>query len=112
MNIRCDLRAKKYLHQCIVNNLPSPSSIPFLHKSWSVSIQGVKQASISRDSLYAAIYGPTTLQYYNKNDKVPLDPSLISWSESCAARRRAGECLTRIITKISADCRNMAVVAE
>jgi hypothetical protein len=43
------------------------------YKKWSVSLNGEKLSTVTRDNLYAGLFGPRTLEYWQDKDDTPSD---------------------------------------
>ena len=71
MNIKMDTLAKEFLEDCTAMHPPrehKPQQL--LYEKWALEIRGVKQSSITRDSLYVTLFSPRTLAFWNKRDKL------------------------------------------
>jgi hypothetical protein len=59
------------------------------YEKWSVSLNGKKLSTVTRDNLYAGLFGPHTLKYWQDKDDMPSDPEEVMWEESRLAKKNA-----------------------
>jgi len=88
MNIKMDTLAKEFLADCTTMHPPRAHKYQkLLYEKWTLEIRGVKQSSITRYGLYVTLFGPRTLPFWNKRDKLSKNPEDICWEENKLAIR-------------------------
>ena len=83
-----------------------------LHEKWALEIRGVKQSSITRYGLYVTLFGPRTLAFWKKRDKLSKNPEDICWDESKLAIRRLPFGLRRWQVKFLTNCSGFALTLQ
>jgi hypothetical protein len=65
MNYKMDLAAKQYMEDVTIHpGRQKKHRINRLkYEKWSVSLNGKKLSTVTRDNLYAGLFGPRTLKY-------------------------------------------------
>jgi hypothetical protein len=74
------------------------------YEKWSVSLNGKKLSTVTRDNLYAGLFGPCTLKYWQDKDDMPSDPEEVMWEESRLAQKRMPFSSRRINAKVLSNC--------
>ena len=113
MNIKMDTLAKDFLEDCTTMTPPrehKPQQL--LYEKWALEVRGVKQSSITRYSLYVTLFGPRTLEFWNKHDKLSKNPEDICWEESKLAIRRLPFGLRRWQGKFLTNCSGFALTLQ
>jgi hypothetical protein len=90
MDYKMDLAAKQYMEDVTIH--PGRQKKHRINKlkyeTWSVSLNGRKLSTVTRDKLYAGLFGPCTLKYWQDKDDMPSDPEEVMCKESRLARKR------------------------
>jgi hypothetical protein len=68
-----------------------------------VSLNGKKLSTVTRDNLYAGLFGPRTLKYWQDKDDMPSDPEEVMWEESRLTQKRMPFGSRRIDAKVRGD---------
>jgi hypothetical protein len=66
---RCESIPKK----CKLNKQPH-RPVCLLYGKWALYIQGVKQSKINKNSLYASLFAPRTLSYWETHHNIKINP--------------------------------------
>jgi hypothetical protein len=81
-NQKVDRNAKAFLRKCKLNKQPH-QPVRLLYEKWALYIQGVKQSEIKKNSLYASLFAPRTLSYWETHHDIKINPlTTADWEPS------------------------------
>jgi hypothetical protein len=64
---------------------PSPLAI----QKWALYVEGIKQSKIDKNSLYATLFEPRTIQYWDRHHDLKIDPKHpVDWEPSRMAMKK------------------------
>jgi hypothetical protein len=114
MDYKMDLAAKQYMEDVTIHpGRQKKHRINRLkYEKWSVSLNGKKLSTVTRDNLYAGLFGPRTLKYWQDKDNMPRDPEEVMWEESRLARKRMPFGSRRINAKVISNCCRFALTLQ
>jgi hypothetical protein len=73
-NQKVDLNAKAFLAKCKQSNRKH-HPVRLLYKKWALYVKGIKQSKIDKNSLYATLSAPHTIQYWERHHDLKIDPN-------------------------------------
>ena len=90
MNDYVDGKAKAFLRECSTGpNLRSHYTVQLLYKPWALLVRGEKTSNIDKQAVYRAVYGPTTLIYWETHHGIPIPSGCkVDWELSRQAIRK------------------------
>jgi hypothetical protein len=98
-NQKVDLNMKAFLRKCKLNKRPH-RPVRLLYEKWALYIQGVKQSKINKDSLYASLFAPRTLSYWEKHHDIKINPlATVGWEPSRLAMAKLPQGYKRWLVK-------------
>jgi hypothetical protein len=114
MNYKMDLAAKQYMVDVTTHpeNQAKHRINKLKYKKWSVSLNRSKLSTVTRDNLYAGLFGPRTLKYWQDKDDIPTDQTKILWEESRLARKRMPFGSRRIDAKVLSNACGFALTLK
>jgi hypothetical protein len=84
-NQKVDRNAKAFLKKCKLKKRPH-QPVRLLYEKWALSIKGVKKSKINKNSLYASLFAPRTLSYWENHHGIKTDPhATVDWEASYLA---------------------------
>jgi hypothetical protein len=72
-NQKADLKAKAFLAKFKQSNRKH-CPVRLLYKNWALYEKGIKQSKIDKNSLYATLFAPRTIQYWERHHDLKIDP--------------------------------------
>jgi hypothetical protein len=98
-NQKVDRNAKAFLRKCKLNKRPH-RPVRLLYEKWALYIQGVKQSKINKNSLYASLFAPRTLSYWEKHHNIKINPlTTVDWEPSRLAMAKLPQGYKRWLVK-------------
>jgi hypothetical protein len=98
-NQKVDRNAKAFLRKCKLNKRPH-RPVRLLYEKWALYIQGVKQSKINKNSLYASLFAPRTLSYWEKHHDIKINPlATVDWEPSRLAMAKLPQGYKRWLVK-------------
>jgi hypothetical protein len=73
-NQKVDLNAKAFLAKCKQSNRKH-RPVLLLYEKWALYVKGIKQSKIDKNSLYATLFAPHTIQYWERHHDLKIDPN-------------------------------------
>jgi hypothetical protein len=71
-----------------------------LYKKWALYVEGIKQSKIDKNSLYATLFAPRTIQYWECHHGLKIDPKhLVDWEPSRMAMKKLPQGYQRWMVK-------------
>ena len=98
-NQKVDRNAKAFLQKC-KQNKRQHRPVRLLHEKWALYIKGVKQSKIDKNSLYASLFAPRTLSYWENHHDIKIDPyATVDWEASRLALAKLPQGYKRWLVK-------------
>ena len=72
-NLKVDCNAKLFLKKC-KRAKREHFPVHLLYKKWAVYVNGTKQSTIDKKSLYATLSAPQTLKYWEEHHGIKVNP--------------------------------------
>jgi hypothetical protein len=106
MKYKIDLAVKQYMEDVTIHpGRQKKNRINRLrYKKLSVSLNWKKLSTVTQDNIYAGLFGPRTLKYWQDKDKMSTDPGEVMWEESRLAQKRMPFVSRRINAKVLSNC--------
>jgi hypothetical protein len=87
-NQKVDLNAKAFLAKCKQSNRKH-HPVRLLYKKWALYVKGIKQSKIDKNLLYATLFAPLTIQYWERHHNLKIDPKHpVEWEPSRMAMNK------------------------
>jgi hypothetical protein len=114
MNYKMDLAAKQYMEDGTIHpgRQKKHRTNRLKYEKWSVGLNEKELPTVTRDNLYAGLFGPRTLNYWQDKDDMPSDPGEVMWEESRLARKRMPFGSRRIDAKVLSNCCGFALTLQ
>jgi hypothetical protein len=71
-----------------------------LYEKWALYVKGIKQSKIDKNSLYATLFAPLTIQYWERHHDLKIDPKHpVDWEPSRMAMKKLPQGYRRWMVK-------------
>jgi hypothetical protein len=71
-----------------------------LYKKWALHVKAIKQSKIDKNSLYATLFAPHTIQYWECHHDLKIDPNHpVDWEPSRMAMKKIPQDYRRWMVK-------------
>jgi hypothetical protein len=98
-NQKVDLNAKAFLAKCKQSNRKH-RPVRLLYEKWALYVKEIKQSKIDKNSLYATLFAPRTIQYWERYHDLTIDPNHpVDWEPSRMSMKKLPQGYRRWMVK-------------